>query len=410
MCTQIIHHIKSYNPKIYSWLSGWSQNVPGHEQQKSKVQQQLGSGGAFPDLQESRAIATMLGMACGDALGHTLEFLPVRYNTPVSERVINNMMGGGKFRLSPGQWTDDCSMGLCLADSLLFKDSDTVDPYDLMLRFEIWWHFGYNNAFGNDVNRNNKCSVGLGGNISHALRSFLTDGKAATTAGDKMTSGNGSIMRLAAVPIKYWREPLLACAVAHKQSVVTHQGEEAAECARLLAFICTTGIQNSRVNQDSSSSKCIAQELLDSIGAVFETTELSVACLAQGQAEGNDPDRQWTWRQVDYQYSPTRATNQPGYVGSYAMDGLAMAMHCVYSTFTFKEAVLKCVNMAGDADTVGAITGQIAGSIYGCESIPLEWIQSIQQWDNGGDIACKASLLYHMRENEVVIGKGICVL
>jgi len=83
-----------------------------------------------------------------------------------------------------------------------------------------------------------------------------------------------------------------------------------------------------------------------------------VICLSRGEAEaGEDPNRNWEWRREDYRYAPARAQSQPGYIGSYAMDGLAMALHCVYSTDSFEEAVLKCVNMAGDADTVGAITG-----------------------------------------------------
>ena len=78
----------------------------------------------------------------------------------------------------------------------------------------------------------------------------------------------------------------------------------------------------------------------------LQLAEIQQLCLGKAE-KGNNPDRQWTWRDPRYKYAPTRARNQPGYVGSYAMDGLGMALHCVYSTFTFEEAVLKCVNMAG---------------------------------------------------------------
>ena len=76
------------------------------------------------------------------------------------------------------------------------------------------------------------------------------------------------------------------------------------------------------------------------------------------------------------------------------MDGMAMALHCVYTTTSLEDAILKCVNMAGDADTVGSITGQMAGAIYGCESIPQHWLRCIELWDGEGDIALKAWLLY----------------
>ena len=365
----------------------------------------------FASAAESRAVAVMLGMACGDALGHTLEFFPVRYphlasHTSGNEKIectrfINKMMGGGRFMLKPGQWTDDTSMGLCLADSLLVgQRRGNFDPFDLMLRFEAWWHLGYNNAFGFDNGRPNKHSVGLGGNISLALRRFLSEGEPATRSGDKRTSGNGGIMRLAPVSITYFRSPRLAMKVARQSSLVTHQGEEAAECARLLALICVkaitwpAGIPNSR-------------ELLDSISTQFDSTEPSVLCLCRGEQEpGGDPNRNWEWRRDDYQYAPARAASQPGYVGSYAMDGMAMALHCVYTTTSLEEAILKCVNMAGDADTVGSITGQIAGAIYGCESIPQDWLRHIELWDNGGDIALKAWLLYCQREESQTEPRG----
>ena len=76
-----------------------------------------------------------------------------------------------------------------------------------MLRFEAWWHLGYNNAFGSDSTREYKHSVGLGGNISEAMNRFFRHGEGYTGAGDIRTSGNGGIMRLAAVPVTFFRTP-----------------------------------------------------------------------------------------------------------------------------------------------------------------------------------------------------------
>ena len=64
------------------------------------------------------------------------------------------------------------------------------------------------------------------------------------------------------------------------------------------------------------------------------------------------------------------------------MDGMAMALHVVYYTNTFRDAIIKVVNLRGDADSVGAVVGQIAGAYYGVEKIPPEWIQEISKWDN----------------------------
>jgi ADP-ribosyl-[dinitrogen reductase] hydrolase len=76
-------------------------------------------------------------------------------------------------------------------------------------------------------------------------------------------------------------------------------------------------------------------------------------------------DRNWNWKDPKFTYSRTRAEDKPGYVGSYCMDALAMALHTVWFTNSFKEVALMNANMGGDCDTVGAIAGQIAGAMYG---------------------------------------------
>ena len=104
---------------------------------------------------EKACIGSMLGMAVGDALGAKVEFLPLDYNFNKINDIYNNL--GGKFDLKPGQWTDDTSMGLCLADSLIEKKG-YFEPNDIMMRFILWWFYGYNNAFRFDKERKNKNS------------------------------------------------------------------------------------------------------------------------------------------------------------------------------------------------------------------------------------------------------------
>ncbi|MDR1895539.1 MAG: ADP-ribosylglycohydrolase family protein [Prevotellaceae bacterium] len=97
---------------------------------------------------------------------------------------------------------------------------------------------------------------------------------------------------------------------------------------------------------------------------------------------------------IDGNYSPFRAETNPGYIGSYAMDATAMALHCVWTTNSAKDAVLKAVNMCGDADSVGAVTGQIAGAAYGFSDFPKDWISTVNRWDNH-EIGLRAFRLYH---------------
>ena len=131
----------------------------------------------------------------------------------------------------------------------------------------------------------------------------------------------------------------------------------------------------------------------------FKTDVNSVKCLALSKEESDDPDRDWNWKKKDFQYSPTRSNNQPGYIGSYAMDGMAMALHVVYYTSSFREAIIKVVNLCGDADSVGAVVGQIAGAYYGIESIPPEWIETVSKWDNF-EIPLRGYILQKLSKNK----------
>lgn len=344
----------------------------------------------------NRSLGCVLGNAIGDALGAPLEFASVRYGSKeltsmCQDEIWLSPNAYNSFCLKPGQWTDDNSMALCLVDSLLCCGG--FDAIDLRQRFFLWVHFGYNNAFGRDPERRTKASVGLGGNISSSILEWKNESPRTpeTSAGDKFTSGNGSVMRNSGIPV-WFRDDLEAgMAAAYQQSKTTHGGDEAAELCRLLTFICIHFIRGS------------GREFLEDLSA-FRTPLYSVSCLAAAQCEeeheqnanpifGGLENRRWDWRSREYRYCETRAKEQPGYVGSYAMDAVSMALHCVYSTDTFEAATLKAANLRGDSDSVCAVVGQLAGALYGASAIPEEWWEKVQQWD-GGSIAARALMLH----------------
>eukprot|EP00470_Lotharella_oceanica_P002307 CAMPEP_0170176678 /NCGR_PEP_ID=MMETSP0040_2-20121228/9504_1 /TAXON_ID=641309 /ORGANISM="Lotharella oceanica, Strain CCMP622" /LENGTH=470 /DNA_ID=CAMNT_0010419087 /DNA_START=65 /DNA_END=1478 /DNA_ORIENTATION=+ len=345
---------------------------------------------------ESRAIACLLGNAIGDALGAPLEFSAVRYgSTELKEMGQKNVWYNedyNAFSLKSGQWTDDASMGLCIADSLLAHPKE-FNPYDLRLRFLNWWEFGYNNAFGYDE-RSFGGSVGLGGNISLSMTEFQHRQTPYTTAGDRKTSGNGSLMRNGAVSCRYWSQPKTAMDVAYKQSKTTHQGDEAAECCRLLTHVCCAAI--------NTEGKVEIKAILDSLPKTFSSDIYSIQCLAAGVQEKRHADnknldlrdRNWTWKSKDFKYAPLRSKQMPGYIGSYAMDNLSMSLHCIYHTSSAKEAMLYCANMRGDSDSVCAVVGQLAGAIYGYNALPTSWIKAVEKWDGGGTIKVRAYKLF----------------
>ena len=316
---------------------------------------------------ENGSIGSMLGMAIADSMGHRLEFEPLRYNT-----ITLKDMGkgpGGASDLLPGQWTDDTSMGLCLADSLILKEGK-YDAHDLMHRFLAWWYCGYNNAFRLDNNRSD--SVGLGGQINGSFINYIKCPKKETIYGDINSSGIGSIMRNAAIPICYHYNIDKAMEIAKLQSLLTHQGNEAAECCRLLTYIIYKILNRKQEKLN---------DIISNLGE-FATPVYSVKCLAVSKKENEDPNRNWNWKNKEFKYSPERSKIQPGYIGSYVMDGMAMALHIIYYSTNFQEAIIKVVNLRGDSDSVGAVVGQIAGAYYGFDNIPPEWVEVISKWDN----------------------------
>ena len=351
----------------------------------------------FTDIEKS-SIGSMQGMTIGDAMGARVEFMPLDYNYNKIKDMGDTIIGN--FRLRPGQWTDDTSMGLCLSDSLI-ENKGNFDPRDIMMRFILWWFFGYNNAFRFDKKRPSKHSVGLGGNISGSLFKYIKDsGKNEYTKyGNRHTSGNGSIMRNAAIPLCYFRNEAKALDFAKKQSLITHQGDEAAGCCQLMTFIIIKILRlknGNKLNKNNTKLKDILEDLTE-----FKCEYKSVLSLALSQKEGNDNNRNWNWKDKNFKYSEERAKKKPGYIGSYCMDGLAMALHVLYHTDSFQKAILKAVNLCGDADSVGSVVGQIAGAFYEYDSIPKDWIKKINHWDND-EIALRGFILCHLNEEEKV--------
>ena len=149
----------------------------------------------------------LLGLAAGDALGTILEF-----TTPGSFEPISDMIGGGPFQLAPGEWTDDTSMALCLADSLIEKKD--FDPIDQLERYVRWYREGY-------LSSNGRC-FDIGGTVAAALRRFENSKEPYPGGQDEMSAGNGSMMRLAPVPMFYARHPREAMDRSGESSKTTH--------------------------------------------------------------------------------------------------------------------------------------------------------------------------------------------
>lgn len=328
------------------------------------------------DLKKKKGLGCFMGMVVGDALGAPLEFMPINYHP---KYLVKHMTSSVKFGINAGQWTDDASMGLCIADSLLMKKR--FDPADQKLRYLAWWYCGYNNAFRYDTTNLNKKSIGLGGNISKSFDKFIKTGEIYSSYGDTNINGNGSIMRNAPIPVAYHRNMSKAIKYAKLQSQTTHQGIEAAECCALLTYLCVSFINtNSIITRPDIALEYLIKQ--------FTSNNININKLLNSQ----DP---WNWKADKFFYDEYRSNSQPDYVGSYSTDCLAMALYCVRSTKNLSDAIVKAVNYGGDADSVGSVTGQLAGAIYGYDQIPLDWIQSINYWSQGS-IIYRTHMLYEL--------------
>lgn len=277
----------------------------------------------------TRHLGSFLALACGDALGASVEFQQRHRLVPVT-----GMRGGGKFRLKPGEWTDDTSIALCLASSLI--ESHGFDPHDQMRRYCRW-------AFEGEFSCKEK-AFGLGKTVLEALGLHRKTGEAYCGSEDPRKAGNGSLMRLAPVPIYFYPDRQKAIFYAGESSRVTHASPECILCCQVFAEMLCRAF-------DGQSKEEILQ--FKDPGDLPGISDLMRSVLAG-----------------EYRHKQSDAIRSSGYV----VESLEAALWAFASTDTLEDAILTAVNLGDDADTVGAICGQLAGAYYGAEAIPTEWL------------------------------------
>ncbi len=289
----------------------------------------------------------LLGLAVGDAVGTALEFRPRGTFQPITD-----MVGGGPFGLKPGQWTDDTSMALCLASSLVERGG--FDARDQMERYCRWAEEGYLSSTG-------RC-FDIGNTVATALRRFRRTGDPFAGSDDPWSAGNGCIMRLAPVPMFYFPDIRAAEHYAAESCRTTHGARECVDAGRLFARMLVRALLG--------KSK---EDVLLADRDVFAGSEKIVA-IARG----------------DYLRKSENQIRGSGYV----VEGLEAALWCFAKTDSFEKAVLRAANLGDDADTTAAVCGQLAGAYYGESGIPARWLQKLALADEIRDLATK--LLRHV--------------
>lgn len=288
----------------------------------------------------------LLGLATGDAVGTTVEFKPRGTFPPVSD-----MLGKGPFNLKPGEWTDDTSLSLCLATSLV--EIKGFDARDQMDRYVRWYEDGY-------LSSNGFC-FDIGNTTLEALRRYKETGNPFSGLTDPDSAGNGSLMRLAPIAMFYYPGRERTLYYSAESSRTTHGAPECMDSCRLFGDMLFKAL--------SGVSK---QEIL--LGANLEMVlSHSIMSIAKG----------------DYFNKAESDIRGTGYV----VKSLEAALWSFWITDTFEAAILKAVNLGDDTDTTAAICGQIAGAYYGESGIPNRWLEKLALREEIGKLAeqlCKA--------------------
>lgn len=278
---------------------------------------------------------SLLGLAICDALGVPVEFKTVGEFEPVVDF-------RDSYRLPAGHWSDDTAMALCLANSLIEKKS--FDPVDQIEKYKKWLEAGYCSSTGE--------AIGVGQTILRALLTYRSGSDPYMAISSHHSDGNGSLMRLAPVPLYFRNNPEVAIRNAELSSKITHGSELCGDACRYYAGLII-GALNGVPKSD------LLSELYCPIPDFWKQNQLreEIENIALGSFKHNDP---------------------PFIQGSgYVVKSMEAALWAFHTSETFEDGVLKAVNLGDDADTTGAIYGQLAGAYYGIDGIPKKWIDSV---------------------------------
>lgn len=273
-----------------------------------------------------QALGAMLGLAVGEAGGVTTT------GFERSEREYSGMRGGGKLDLKPGVWAWDTSATLILADSLL--DHPSFDERDFIERLLEHRNVGTYSPTGE--------AVGLGGMTAVALNNFKQYGAIPASDPGAARPTNGCLARMAPVAIRFWKQRDEMLAIARRQSAVTHSGQGLAQLSEQFVEMIAMALA------DHPKFEILSGRFFD---------KKSRQTLTYGQLQNVPKSRIIS--------------------GDDAADSFAAALWCVATGGGFEGAVIKALNLAGDATSIGAMAGQLAGAIYGARAIRRDWLECL---------------------------------
>jgi len=308
-------------------------------------------------MKKSKVIGGLLGLCIGDALGVPVEFTP---RSVLKANPVTDMIGYGTHNQPPGTWSDDSSLALCLAESLC----NGLNLQDIADKFVKWLYEGYWTPYGEvfDV-----------GNTTRIAISRLKNGVNPLDAGpnDEFSNGNGSLMRI--LPLSFYLEKERDIGrqfeITHKVSCLTH-GHLRSQMA------CGIYIQVA-INLLKGYAPRKAYERMKDVVSDYYSKQPYIKELKNFR------------RIIEYDISEFPENSIKS--SSYVIDTLEASLWCLLNNNSYADTVLTAVNLGNDTDTLGAVSGGLAGIHYGYEGLPKKWVNEIARV---GDIIELGERLY----------------
>lgn len=287
--------------------------------------------------------AVMLGHAIGDALGVPVEF---SNRESLEKNPVKDMIGFGTYNVPAGTWSDDTSMSLCALDSLA---NGNVNYEDIMKNFGKWYYDGDFTATGEVFDIGNTCC--------DAIHNYFDLGYNATESGlaNERANGNGSLMRIHPFVLYAYYNGIEGgdfVDLIMKSSSLTHAHQYSLDGCVIYAYVL---------------KGLLEYQFKDIVYIGLEKAKHWIRCRE-------------TYSRIlnrDISKIPISEIKSSGYVVS----SLEAAIWCLLTTNSYSRCVLKAVNLGGDTDTIAAIAGGLAGALYGMDSIPQKWINTLKRKD-----------------------------
>ena len=307
----------------------------------------------------------MLGHAVADALGVPVEFVS---RAKLDAEPVTDMMGFGTYPYPAGCWSDDTSMSLAALDSL---SSGKLDWDEIMDNFGQWYYHDAYTPTGELFDAGNTCSV--------AISNYVSNGKSHRNCGLKgeTANGNGSLMRIHPFALYLFSKGNLRIATIHKASALTHAHKRSQIACGIYSFVLWALLNNPTKE------------------SILEGLQRAQKYYADEMENGAYDDLYLMGSSFDV-CAETKRENIKS--SGYVVHTLEAAIWCLLTTDSYRECVLKAVNLGDDTDTVAAVAGGLAGALYGYEAIPNEWLAVLQKRNYIEDMCRKASEVWLVKE------------